>query len=83
MVALAKIFGKAVVDASNDPPSFSKLTVLFDNSAVDIRIVVSTLLVVFGFGTVVVLSNKVEDIAVVKTFIVILANVVVEVVCPA
>lgn len=79
MVTLAKIFGKTVVDAFSEPSSFNKLTVLFGNN-VDIRIVVSTLTVVFGFGIIVVFSTgKVEDIAVVKMLAVTLLNMVDEV----
>ena len=78
-VTLAKIFGKAVVDASDNPLSLSKLAVLFDNN-VDIRIVVNTS-VVFGFDIAVVFSTigKVEDTTVVRILAVTLANTVVEV----
>lgn len=79
MVTLAKIFGKTVVVAFNNPSSVT-FTVLFDNN-VDVRIVVSTFMVVFDFDATVVLSTmgKVEDIAVVKMLVVTLLKVVDEV----
>lgn len=95
MVALAKIFGKTVVDPSNDSPS---LTVLFINT-VDIRIVVSSVVVVvvvvlvvvavvtglmvvvliLDIAVVVSITGTVKDTAVVRTPAVTLLSAALEV----